>query len=169
MAKGWRTNAQLGKTPGRRPASADFYCGPRRLFTARAFASLPGRGRTRGRRRTRGRGGVRAGSWGCSRRAERLTIYGQSWGRAAPGPRFRVGFVRSGSAQAGQERAGLGAGLRTAPSAPGTPGAAFRAVPGLGHCEVPFEHGAVTSRRRCRTRSVSAWALARGRRLLGSV
>lgn len=39
-----------------------------------------------------GRGGVRAGSWGCSLRAERLTIYGQSWGRAAPGPRFRVGL-----------------------------------------------------------------------------
>lgn len=39
-----------------------------------------------------GRGGVRAGSRGCSLRAERLTIYGQSWGRAAPGPRFRVGL-----------------------------------------------------------------------------
>jgi hypothetical protein len=49
------------------------------------------------------------------------------------------GFGRPQRQRAGQARAGLGARPRTAPSAPGTPGAAFRAVPGLGLGEVRLE------------------------------
>lgn len=88
-------------------------------------------------------------------------------GEPRAGPRFRVRRVRSGSAQ-GRARADLGPRPRTAPSAPGTPGAASRSLsparprPGLvggaGGPEGLGERGAVTSGRGCRTRSVSAAA-----------
>lgn len=73
---------------------------------ARVVTSLPEAGRAAGA----GRGPGRAGSRRPLRRAERLTIYGQSWGRAARGAAL------PGSARPQRQRAGQGASGPRAPA-----------------------------------------------------
>ena len=136
------TTRATQRPPAGSQAHSDEPRSPRRLFMRSRFYVTSGGGahwagpcRERGGARTRrGRGAAAARSAQArlsrSRRAERLTIYGQSWGAS----RAR-GAALPGSARPQRLRAGQGASRPLRPglgppspplSAPCTPGAAFR-------------------------------------------
>lgn len=116
----------LTPSPARAAFSRD--CEP----TSLPEAGRPGRGPSGGRGAARSAQARR----GRSRRAERLTIYGQSWGRAARGAAL------PGSARPQRQRAGQGAsrplspGLGPPPPRPARPAPPFGPCPRLGLCQV---------------------------------
>lgn len=108
---------------------SDAQRGGPRPFTGPRVTSLPGAGYP-GRGPRGGRGAARSAQArrGRSLRAERLTIYGQSWGRAARGAAL------PGSARPQRQRAGQGASRPRRPGLGPPPPRTARPAPPFGPC-----------------------------------